>query len=145
MHIPICVAVPLAWRQLLQLEAMQDLQTIPSAWELEGKSNQDIANHITDETPWLEDVREMRFIEGDYRVTVILRSGPDNYYLNFTVEKSATPQVMESFERVDLGGDVEFAVPCDPLIAIKGHNSINLHVDGARVARILGDDENEAI
>jgi hypothetical protein len=137
MHVPITVAVPNVWRQLLQLEDMQGRETVPSVWLTTGQGDQEVADHITDETPWLEDVREMRFIEGDYRVTVSLRSGQDNYYLNFMVEKSGTPRVLESFRRVDFSEDAEFALPCDLVIAIKGGTLICLHVDGARIERVI--------
>ncbi len=136
MQIPITVAVPLVWRELLRLQEMVDHQLVPAVWDPSTKTEQEIADHITDASPWRDDEREMRFVEGSYRITVRLLSGNENYYLNFMVERSDTPHVPDSFARVDFHEGAEFSIPCDANIIIKGHNMIVLHVDGARIARV---------
>ncbi len=140
------IAVPKAWKTLLDIEDFDALARPPEKWRELDSSPASILRHSTSSTPYRDDEREIFHIYGDRHVLLRLHSGDINYWYSIEVfEKKPDEKDFENALAIHVFSDqVSFNIPCRNGDRIEGWflaYAGNRHREQLKVGPLSGGEE----
>lgn len=124
------IAVPKAWKTLLDIEDFDALARPPEKWRELDSSPASILRHSTSSTPYRDDEREIFHIYGDRHVLLRLHSGDINYWYSIEVfEKKPDEKDFENALAIHVFSDqVSFNIPAETEIALRDGSLLTLEI-----------------